>query len=190
MDQDLKDFEAKLKDASPELMPEEMIKRMASAMDKWYEGTPSAEKIIPFEPLKEPEPQVVKSRLKFFNTWAQVAAVALMAAVSYLMLNQADPTNTATGQVASIEPLSQQVPMKNIESAVPASSSIQQLPSEFSSEVKRATQNIITFDANGRPMRLMQVEFEDEVIMRDRDGNPHVVKQPRIEYYAVPAEIH
>lgn len=191
MEQDLKELEAKLNDASPELMPEDMIKRMASAMDKWYEGTPSAEKIIPFERIEEAQPQVVKSKLKMFNTWAQVAAVALVATVSYLTLNQSDPSiqATATGEIASVEPLAQQVPMENIESAVPASN--QQLPSNgFSTQLKNASQNMITFDANGRPVRLMQVEFEDEVIVRDHEGNPHVLKQPRVEYYAVPAEIH
>ncbi|WP_018971022.1 hypothetical protein [Rubritalea marina] len=194
MDQELKDFEEQLKAHSPEMMPEDMIKRMASAMDQWGEGSVNEENIIPFQAAQklvaDQSPQTVKSKLRFFNTWAQAAAVALVAAVSYLMLNQGDPSaSQASAQVTTVEPLSQQVPMANIESAVPASNP-QQPSSQFSSQLKNATQDVITYDANGRAVRLMQVEFEDEVIVRDREGNPHVIKQPRVEYYAVPAEIH
>ncbi len=191
MEQDLKELEAKLNEASPELMPEDMITRMASAMDKWYEGTRSEEKIIPFERIEKAQQQVAKSKLKMFNTWAQVAAVALVATVSYLTFNHSNSSteDLAIRKTSVVTPLAQQVPMKNIESTVPASNS--QVPRNgFSTQLKNASQNMIIFDANGRPVRLMQVEFEDKVIVRDHAGNPHVLKKPHVEYYAVPAEIH
>ncbi|PQJ27743.1 hypothetical protein [Rubritalea profundi] len=181
MDEELRAIEDQLEQLSPAAMPDDMLARMEQAMERWQETVPVEEKIVAFEPVK-----LEKGRMRFFNTWASAAAVALIAATSYIVFNSGTTTeSTIVNQDGPIvDPITQLVPTQNIQNVVPASNS------QFGTQVKRASNDVITYDAKGRPMRLMQVEFEDEVTIRGRDGKIYKVKQPRIEYYAVPVEIH
>ena len=181
MDDELGEIENQLEQISPAVMPDDMLARMEQAMERWHESVPLEEKIVAFEPAQQE-----KGRLKFFNTWASAAAVALIAATSYLVYNDGgSPEAIMANQDEMIaDPLAQVVQSPNIKHVVPASNT------RFDTQVKRASNDAITYDGQGRAMRLMQVEFEDEVTVRGRDGKIYKVKQPRIEYYAVPVEIH
>ncbi len=181
MDDELRAIEDQLEQLSPAAMPDDMLARMEQAMERWQESVPVEEKIVAFEPVQQD-----KGRLRLFNTWASAAAVALIGAASFLVFNGGSSTQPALAnhEALGADSSAQLVPTQNIQNVVPASNS------QFGSQVKRASNDVITYDAKGRPMRLMQVEFEDEVTIRGRDGKVYKVKQPRIEYYAVPVEMH
>lgn len=181
MDQELREIEDQLEQLSPAAMPDGMWARMEQAMDNWQEFVPVEEKVVPFEPVKNEN-----GTMKWFNAWASAAAVALVAAASYLVFSNDSVTELSLAQTSgtSMEVVAQTVPTENITNVVPASNS------HFDTQVKRASNNEVTYDAKGRPVRIMQVEFEDEVTVRGKDGKIYKVKQPRIEYYAVPVEIH
>ncbi|MFC4993206.1 hypothetical protein [Rubritalea tangerina] len=179
MDEELRAIENQLEKLSPTAMPEDMLARMEQAMEKWQDHLPAEEKIVPF--VQEPQE---RGKLKLFNTWASAAAVALVGAASYMMLNSGTMTDSEVVVAGAGEQMAQAVPAQNINAVVPASNS------RFDTQVKRASDDVITYDANGRPVRLMRVEFEDEVTVRGKDGRTYKVKQPRIEYYAVPVEVH
>lgn len=176
MDDELRVIEDQLEQLSPAVMPDDMLARMEQAMERWHESVPVEEKIVAFEPAQQE-----KGRLRFFNTWASAAAVALIGAASYLVFNGGSTTEPAivNQDVLVADPI-----VQNIQNVIPASNS------RFDTHVKRASNDVITYDAKGRAMRLMQVEFEDEVTVLGRDGKVYKVKQPRIEYYAVPVEIN
>ena len=181
MDDELRVIEDQLEQLSPAAMPDDMLARMEQAMERWHESVPVVEKIVAFEPAQQE-----KGRLQLFNTWASAAAVALIGAVSYIVFNSGsttEPTMVNQGVLVS-DPIARLVPAENIQNIVPASNS------QFDTHVKSASKDAITYDAKGRAMRLLQVEFEDEVTVRGRDGKVYKVKQPRIEYYAVPVEIN
>jgi hypothetical protein len=181
MDDELRAIEDQLEQLAPAAMPEDMLARMEQAMERWQETVPVEEKIVAFKPA-----QKEKGSMRLFNTWASAAAVALIASASYLVYNSGTITESpiVNQDIPKVEPIAQLVPTQNIQSVVLASNS------QFGTQVKRASNDVITYDAKGRPMRLMQVEFEDEVTIRGRDGKIYKVKQPRIEYYAVPVEMH
>lgn len=180
MDDELRAIEKQLEQLSPAEMPDDILARMEQAMDSWQEHVPAEEKIVPFEPVQEE-----KGRLRLFNTWASAAAVALIAATSFIVFRGADSGNTEMAETAVMPaPIAEVVPDNALSGVIPASNT------QFQTEVKSASDDVITYDAKGRAMRVMQVEFEDEVTVRGRDGKVYKVKQPRREYYAVPVEIH
>lgn len=182
MDEELRAIEKQLEQLSPAEMPDDFLARMEQAMDNWQEHLPAEEKIVQFEP-------VAREKKSLFNVWATAAAVALMAATSFLVFNgeeSADPQLAEASVVPEplVELAPQSPPSKTLSGVVPASNT------QFNTQVKSASNDVITYDAKGRPMRVMQVEFEDEVTVRGRDGRLYKIKQPRREYYAVPVEIH
>lgn len=181
MDEELREIEDQLEQLAPAAMPDDMLARMEQAMEKWHEHVPVEEKIVPFEPVQQD-----KGSLRTFNTWASAAAVALIAAASFVVFKGGDATvpSIANTLPLSSDPIAEIVPSQNISNVVPASNT------QFDSSVTGASKDIITYDAKGRPMRVMQVEFQDEVTVRGRDGKTYKMKQPRIEYYAVPVETH
>lgn len=184
MDEELKDLEDQLEKLSPTAMPDDMVARMAQAMDRWQENLPAEEKLVHFKPVEE-----VASPMRRFNVWASAAAVALVGAVSLLFINENEPTTLAdtASDTKIVEPIQKLIPEPNIgesNSIVTASNT------QFDTAVKRASDDVITYDAKGRPMRVMQVHFEDVVTVKGKDGKVYKIKQPRIEYYAVPVEIH
>jgi hypothetical protein len=181
MDDELRAIEDQLEQLSPTAMPDDMLARMEAAMDRWHESVPVEEKIVAFEPIQQE-----KGRLRLFNTWASAAAVALIGAASFIVFNSGAPTEPTLADTATLvaDPIVQLVPTENVQNVVSSSNS------QFGTQVKSASKDVISYDAKGRAMRVMQVEFEDEVTIRGRDGKVYKVKQPRIEYYAVPVEIH
>ncbi|MFC5051051.1 hypothetical protein ACFPK9_10575 [Rubritalea spongiae] len=182
MDEELRAIEKQLEQLSPAEMPDDILARMEQAMDSWQEHVPAEEKIVQFEPVSRE-----KGGMKLFNIWASAAAVALIAATSFVILKGEDaaPAQTELAEaVVAPEPLAEVIPPNSVSAVIPASNT------QFETQVKAASDDVITYDAMGRPMRIMQVEFEDEVTVKGRDGKVYKVKQPRREYYAVPVEIH
>jgi hypothetical protein len=181
MDEELRAIEKQLEQLSPAEMPDDILARMEQAMDNWQETVPVEEKIVPFEPAPQE-----KGRLRLFNTWASAAAVALVAATSFIVFKGGDTQAPQLAEtIVAPEPIVEVTPAANtLSGVVPASNT------QFQTQVKSASDDVITYDAKGRPMRIMQVEFEDEVTVKGRDGKIYTMKQPRREYYAVPVEIH
>lgn len=180
MDDELRAIEKQLEQLSPAEMPDDILARMEQAMDSWQEYLPAEEKIVPFSSVV-PE----KGRLKLFNVWASAAAVALIATTSFVVFSGGAGEQTQLAENIEIpQPITEVVPPMAISGVVPASNT------QFQTQVKSASDDVISYDAKGRPMRIMQVEFEDEVTVTGRDGKVYKVKQPRHEYYAVPVEIH
>lgn len=182
MDEELREIETKLEQMAPAAMPDDILARMEQAMERWQEFVPVEEKVIPFQAETQP-----KKGLRFFNVWASAAAVTLVAATSFMVLSddKAEETVVANSPIVDEPVLASSVmPAQNIDKVIPASNA------QFQTQITESSNGVIAYDAKGRPIRVMQLGFEDEVTVRDSDGRVYKVKQPRIEYYAVPVEIH
>lgn len=181
MDEELRKIESKLEEMTPLAMPDDMLARMEQAMERWQEFEPAEDKIVPFQAAPSE-----KSKLGLFSAWASAAAVALVAAASYVVFSGDQPADNVIAEASASIPAitASGTPSKNIQQVIPASHS------QFRTKVTQSADGMITYDAQGRPLRVMQIGFEDEVIVRDRHGNVHKVKQPRVEYYAVPVEVY
>lgn len=179
MENELQELEEQLGKLRAADMPDNILLRMEQAMENWQEQDVVEDNIVPFQ-ATQPE----TGGLKTFNLWASAAAVALVAAVSYMVMNGSGDSGTSE-IVDSSAPLVAPSPVASpINGIVPASNP------QFDTHIKSATEDVITYDNQGRPTRLMRVDFEDEVTVRDRAGRLYKVKQPRSEYYLIPIEVH
>lgn len=181
MDKELRDLEQQLGKLNPTAMPADLIARMENAMQRWQDSAQTDDKIVPF-----PQTPAVKGRdhHRHFNLIASAAAVTLIGAVTW-MLNQSPPPAVETAQntqdSALVTHTSQPISSNNIQLASAP---------ELGSSIQSASDNTITYDKNGRPMRIVSVELVDEIVMKDTKGRKFTIKRPRTEHYLMPVEVH
>ncbi|WP_346187587.1 hypothetical protein [Rubritalea halochordaticola] len=180
MDNELRDLENQLGRLSPMAMPEDMLARMEQAMDRWREHTPVEEKIVQFQS------QSADQKSSKFYIWASAAAIALIGAVSTVLMapDNANPGASAVAQNTAGEVEQSVTPLRQQANIVPVANTPQ-----FDTKITDEPSYSITYDAEGRPHRLVKVRFEDEITLYDDKGRPVKVKKPRIEYYLVPVQV-
>lgn len=181
MDKELRDLEQQLGRLNPSVMPADMLARMETAMQRWQNHVTPQDKIIPFEAIS---PQKTHNHHRSFTLIASAAAIALIGAVSVML----KPSEKAAPEVAQSSP----------EPALVAPSSAATPPSGIAltsnprvgSSILNSSDDTITYDENGRPMRVVSVELIDELKIKDAHGREFTIKRPRTEHYLVPVEVH
>ena len=181
MDNDLKEIESQLEKLSPTGMPSDMVARMAEAMDRWQESVPVEEKIVPFQSVAE-KSEVKSSR---FNIWASAAAVALMGAVGSVVMM--DAGMEVSNGIVSVD--TDSVGDDSNLAAGDDKNVISVSNGSFDSQIVEKPSQKIVYDADGRPQRLVRVEFIDRVTMDGSNGEKLTVEKPSVEYYMVPLEV-
>ena len=122
---------------------------------------------MPF-PIKRP---ATKSRS---NWWSAAAAVAILGALSALLIPNPKQAN----------PNIAQQPNSGDPSPIPASAEL--TPASFSRQLSETSDEGIIWQDNNTPHRVVKVVYKDRVILKRADGTSTEVIQPRVEYYVVP----
>lgn len=183
MDNELRDLEDQLGKLSPMAMPEDMLARMEKAMERWNEFTPVEEKIVPFSS------NGAGHSSGRFHIWASAAAVALIGAVSAVLIMPGNRAGNGSTDVAVAAPEPSQQMDAQLPSLAQPANVVGVNNSKFDTKITDEPSYSITYDAEGKPHRLVKVRFEDEITLYDDKGRPVKVKKPRIEYYMVPIQI-
>lgn len=184
MDNELRDLEDQLGRLSPMAMPDDMLARMEKAMDRWKEFTPAEEKIVPFSGHGAANQKSGK-----FHIWASAAAVALIGAVTTVLVIPEKGSVIGSGPVADTSSVSESSVDAPLSSLSQPANIVGVNNSKFNTKITDEPSYSITYDAEGKPHRLVKVRFEDEITLYDDKGRPVKVKKPRIEYYLVPVQI-
>lgn len=186
MDNELRELEKQLGKLTPTSMPDDMIMRMENAMQRWQHHLPAEEKIVAFHPAAKTHDSH-HSKLHFFNIAASAAAVVLLGAV-VVMINNGESADPAVAHKSESSHSAQTA--APVVSSVPKNGVALTSSPQFNSAIQGSSDGTITYDENGRPMRLVSVQFMDEGKVRDAEGRIITIKKPRTEYYLVPVEVH
>ncbi|MCW1914043.1 hypothetical protein OJ996_10685 [Luteolibacter sp. GHJ8] len=125
-------------------------------------------------------PKAAKERAASRRPWyAAAAAVAVAGAFSAMMVDKT-PTNAVVSnpQPKEFAPVPKMAGNANPNGIVSASRGLQ-----------GATDQGVRWTPDGKPMRMVQVEYKDRVKVLDKDGKPVEVEVPRFEYLFVPEKI-
>lgn len=167
-----KQLEAELRHQRPARVPEALMAALEAATD----GVefPGDRAVVPFSPAVAER----ESRSKG-GGWKAAAAVAVLGALSALMLPPREPAATTAAKPAA----------PALESpAGPATSAL--TPAQFSRKLSETHDEGVIWPSNRQPFRVVKVVYMDQVTLTRDDGTTYQVEQPRVEYYMVPAQSH
>lgn len=170
MDPELKKFEEELERLCPVAMPDGLIARMESAMDRWQEEA-AEEKVVPF-PGRE-ENAYGASRGGF---WAAAAAVALLGALAALLVPD-------KGGYAGSEQLA------TSDAAVPALAPASFSPVGASRNILAASDEGFVMTRDAVPHRAVRVEYTDLVEFTNERGERLQLEAPRVRIVLIPVQV-
>ncbi len=110
--------------------------------------------------------------------WAAAAAVAVVGAISALMI----PTGKAPATIArqNTPPQTAQAPANNTTGNL--------IPASFNRGVSEVSDEGIVWKENKQPHSVVRVVYKDMITYKDKDGRSVQVEKPRVEYMLVPAK--
>jgi hypothetical protein len=163
-------FESELRATRPSALSPEMLASFENILRKAPFPT-ELEKIVPFPkiPLAPASPR--KQPL-----WAAAAAVAVIGALSALMI----PASKKTQEVAQKSPA--------IAAPSPVATPGDFVPATFNRGLSEVHDEGIIWRNNSQPHSLVRVVYKDQVTLSDANGRTLLVEQPRVEYMLVPAK--
>lgn len=163
-------FEAQLRATAAAPLSPEMMANLEDILN----GVPfpsAQEKIVHF-PITAATPIHQRQR----PIWAAAAAVAIIGALSALMI----PAESPPAELASKSP----APTAPSPSAPPANF----VPATFNRGLSEVHDEGIIWRDNAQPHSLVRVVYKDQVTLSDAKGRTLLVEQPRVEYMLVPAK--
>ena len=179
VDSEFVDLERQLSKIGNAAMSEEMITRMANAMDRWHEELPVEEKVVAFG--DQPEATKKASRKA---VWSAAAAVALLGSLSALVVPEFNSNSPAQAEVAS--------PIQNSQSSLVATSSTPRnawvVPDSLTHKVINTTESGIVMLENDAPHRRIQVEYLDTIKVLDDQGREIEIERPGVDVVFLPVE--
>lgn len=161
-------FETFLRESSPAKLSPDFLASLESIVHEVPFGV--NEKIVPF-PKAGTTPHIRRRPM-----WAAAAAVALLGAVSALIL----PGGKA--------------PEKTARLAAPVSSPAANtangnfLPASFNRGLSEIHDEGVVWKSNNQPHSVVRVVYKDKITLKDASGRTFQVEQPRVEYLLVPAK--
>lgn len=108
--------------------------------------------------------------------WSAAAAVALIGALSALIVPPRHETHRFTGG-----------PSKS-QNALPTRSSAHLVPASFNRGLTETHDEGVIWPSNEPAQRVLKVVYTDRVTLKDATGQTYQVEQPRVEYILVPAK--
>ncbi len=161
-------FEAQLRETAPATLSGEHLKELEAI----FSGTPFAmnEKILLF-PRANNAPRSSGNR----PMWAAAAAVALVGAVTALMIPMGGVKSNITPQ-----------PLASSGTISPAASH-NLVPAGFDRGVSKVSDEGLVWKNQNQPHNLMRVEYVDKVTFKDNLGRIFQMEEPRSRYILVPA---
>lgn len=185
---ELNELELHLGQLSPASMPDDMLNRMSQAMDHWNEDFQAPDNLIPIGGEQRHSPPVWNR-----SAWAAAAAVAILGAVTALLIPRIEPSNTNVASAGGGADLTSN--NQNFYSPPIVNSDL-----ESNSPVMLVTSNALSHNVTGasdrgviltdddRAMRCIRVDYIDRIMGVDSDGREIEIKAPGIDYMLIPVE--
>ncbi|GAA5116310.1 hypothetical protein JIN84_19220 [Luteolibacter yonseiensis] len=163
-------FEDSLRRHSPARLSLDFLTRLEAVVHEV--PFPVNEKIVMF-PKAQQGKQTPAARTNR-PMWSAAAAVALVGAISALMI-PTGKTPERTARQADPAPLSQDGPANLI-------------PASFNRGVSEVSDEGIVWKSNNQPHSVVRVVYQDRITLKDGDGRTYQVEQPKVKYMLVPAK--
>ncbi len=162
-----KQLEAELRKIRPAALPATLLQ----ALEAHTQGLPrpGSPAVVPF-PARHPA--TAHNR----KWWSAAAAVAILGALSALLIPNGAPSDKPIAGQAQNPGLSEH-PSVNTEIT----------PTGFSRQVSETSDEGIIWPS-AKPHRVVKVVYKERVTMKRADGSTYEVEQPRVEYYVVPTD--
>lgn len=111
--------------------------------------------------------------------WSAAAAVALIGALTALLLPGVKPTDTVAEQGPAASP----------SRALPTATPFPDFaPASFNRGVSEIRDEGVVWESKGQPQTRVRVVYMDRITLKDASGRTIVVEQPRVEYMMLPAK--
>jgi len=163
------DFENRLRAIAPATISPALMNSLESIVSGV--SFPSAENIMQFPSRPSATPHHNR------RWWAAAAAVALIGAVTALMM----PGDRGS----ALAPIADQ-PTRGVAHPAPASDAFE--PAGFSRDLREARDEGIVWQSNNEAHRVLKVVYMERVTMKAQDGRVYEVERPRVEYIHMPEQ--
>lgn len=162
-------FENFLREVSPAKLPADFLADLDSVIAGVH--FPVDEKILLF-----PRGGNAPKKREHRPTWGAAAAVAIIGAVSALLVPTANTPKAPTTVSTAISP------------PISATASPNLIPASFDRGLSEVHDEGVIWKSNNEPHRVVRVVYKDHVTLKDANGRTVEVEQPRVEYMLVPAK--
>lgn len=185
MDPELQDIERQLTGMRPAPLSDDLLARLEAVALRIpaVKEVSVDEKIVPFPSAPAREKKHESHR----PAWAAAAAVAILGAMTALMIPRGGSTATSTGPVAdtgkSTVPQTASVP-RVTKPTFPGNSGI--VPASLGNPSVLSAQDQGVMSGPNGPMRMMRVVYRESVKVPTEDGRWIEIQQPREEWILVP----
>lgn len=199
--EELANLEQHLGKVAPSAMPEGMLSRMAEAMDRWHEGLPLDEKVVLFEEAEKEMPAqrstAKQQKASRGGMVAAAAAVALLGAVTALMLPRNDAPTAATiaAGIKNSSTKAEKTSVAVMESPSVIASTVEPrdtwlLPDSLSHQVTHTSDRGVVLSGDSIPHRCIQVDYVEKLKAQAEDGSEIELERPAVEYYLIPVDVY
>ena len=176
---DTNELEVHLNQISPAALPEDMLARMSRAMDSWHQYVPVEEKVVPFGGAR------MSSSYRFGgNMWTAAAAVAVLGAVTALVMPQ---FNTAPGDLV-VEKNMTPPSMKDVVANPSGIRGATLMSNSLSHQVTNTRDNGVVFSNDNTPHRCIRVDYVDRIKGKDASGRQVEINTPGVDFLLIPVE--
>ena len=110
------------------------------------------------------------------SMWGAAAAVAIIGAISALLIPTASNPNKTSQVAIRIPPPANSIKAANF------------VPASYNRGLSEVHDEGVVWKSNNEPHRVMRVVYMDHVTLKDANGRTMEVQQPRVEYMLVPAK--
>lgn len=179
----LGELEKHLGEISPATMRTDVLSRMVRAMDSWHEHVPVEEKVVSFGTRND---GAKGSGKQPGGMLAAAAAVALLGAVTALVLPRATPEDAGDPAVAS-----HPVDAAGSDYDVSGQTGHKQawlVPDALSHRVVNTADAGIVMAGNQTPHRCIRLDGMETIKMLDEDGREIVIDRPSVSFVLIPVE--
>lgn len=171
-------------------MSEDLISRMADAMDRWHEDMPVEEKVVAFEPevsevasTSEGDYDRVASQSSGGAKWAAAAAVALLGCLSALLFPSFGNDVTGGGLTGLNESQHDFTALSEVSSAP---RDVWVVPESMTHKVVNTSEGEVVHSSDNTPYRSVEVEYLSAVKVLDDSGREIEIEQPSVDVMLIP----
>lgn len=182
----LDELEKHLEQISPATMRTDILSRMVSAMDTWYEQVPVEEKVVSF---RGKESDVPTRRARSGGMIAAAAAVAVLGAAAALVMPGFMTGENNHQAPTAYTPPADHVNDRNVHlsgNVEPADAWVVPVSSGY--KVVNSRDRGLVMTADNTPHRCIQLHSLETIKLEDESGREITIERPSVNYLLVPVE--
>ena len=170
---ELSQQEIRIENSLREVLPAKLSADFLASLVSLTDGVhfPVDQKVIIF-----PKTNIYPHKSKHRSMWGAAAAVAVIGAISALLI----PTTS--------NPIKPSQAANRIQPPISSMKSGNFVPASFNRGLSEVHDEGVVWKSNNAPHRVMRVVYMDHVTLKDANGRMMEVEQPRVEYMLVPAK--